>query len=229
VLSVLRLFSLTVAFGVSTSFATAQSSKDKPFDSPKAGPEDAKANSAAVEAIVSRLMAFAKNKDGKLLREEVTDERLFRMFDRADVDKRGVVTREELVIMAKKVVADPVNAGSSPRGDNPGGPGRRGSPGSSGRAGLGGTGGRPQMGQILRPSILGTLDLTESQKEELDELQKLVDERLAKILTDKQKQQIKEMSDSSPSGRGPGGRGPGGSPPGRGGSPKGGPGGSPPK
>jgi hypothetical protein len=229
---VFRLSILALGYGVIASVATAQLPTEKSSDFPKAAPKDAQSNSDAVEAIVSRLMAYAKNKEGKLLREEVSDERLLRMFDRADVDKRGVVTREELVAMAKLVVADSVNAGLSPRGDSPrspGGPGRRGSPGVSGRGGSGAIGGRPQMGQILRPSVVETLNLTESQKEELAELQKLVDDRLAKILTDKQKQQIKDLPDPGPSGRSPGGRGPGGSPPSGGGSPNGGPGGSPPK
>src|SRR3954466_472623 len=47
-------------------------------------------------SVVTRMMGFDKNKDGKLSRDEVTDERLHRLFDRADVDKDGVVTKEEL-------------------------------------------------------------------------------------------------------------------------------------
>ncbi len=49
-----------------------------------------------VEATVTQMMAFDKNKDGKLTKAEVTDERLHRLFDRADANKDGVVTRDEL-------------------------------------------------------------------------------------------------------------------------------------
>jgi hypothetical protein len=56
--------------------------------------------------IVVKMMAFNKKKDGKLLREEVTDERLLRLFDLADTNKDGVVTREELMALAAKLDAD---------------------------------------------------------------------------------------------------------------------------
>src|SRR2546423_11058023 len=85
--------------------------------------------------IVTRLMAFDKNKDGKLTREEVTDERLLRMFDRADTNKDGVVTKEELIALAEKLDAE------SGRGDDRGGPGGRG-PGGRGPGGPDGPGGR---------------------------------------------------------------------------------------
>jgi hypothetical protein len=63
------------------------------------------------------------------------------------------------------------------------------------------------------------LRLTADQKKQLDELQKKVDARLAEILTDEQKKQMKEM----PRGFGPGGfpGGPG-RPPGPPGGPPGG-------
>src|SRR5258706_15280920 len=53
-------------------------------------------NSTSVSNAVARLMAFDKNKDGKLTREEVTDERLRSLFERADANKDGVVTKAEL-------------------------------------------------------------------------------------------------------------------------------------
>ncbi len=46
------------------------------------------------------MMEFDKDKDGKLTRAEVTDERLIRLFNRADADKDGTVTREELTALA---------------------------------------------------------------------------------------------------------------------------------
>src|SRR3982074_1560592 len=49
--------------------------------------------------LVARMMAFDKNKDGKLTRDEITDERLLRLFDQADTNKDGVVTKEELIAL----------------------------------------------------------------------------------------------------------------------------------
>jgi len=57
------------------------------------------------------------------------------------------------------------------------------------------------------------LNLTADQTKQLDDLQKEVDQKLAKILTDDQKRQLREMRNRGPGragGRGPGG--PGGGP-----------------
>ena len=74
-----------------------------------------------------------------------------------------------------------------------------------------------QPGQIMPAPMQAALKLSEEQKKMVDALQKDVDEKLAKILTEDQKKQLKEIGT-----RGPGG--PGGFPGGRGGRP-GGPGG----
>jgi outer membrane protein assembly factor BamB/Spy/CpxP family protein refolding chaperone len=70
------------------------------------------------------------------------------------------------------------------------GQGRRG--GGFGRFGRGGFGGPPQPGKILSPFLRQRLELTDKQKKEVDKLQKEVDGRLAKILTEKQQKQLKE-------------------------------------
>src|SRR5688572_25770578 len=70
-----------------------------------AQPGQPKAGTANVDAFVARLMAFDKNADGKLAREELTDERLLRLFDRADANKDNTVTKEELVALATQEVA----------------------------------------------------------------------------------------------------------------------------
>jgi len=64
---------------------------------------------ATVDAIASRMMAFDKNKDGKLTRDEITDSRMERMFDRADANEDRLVTREELVALGTKMVAEDGN------------------------------------------------------------------------------------------------------------------------
>ena len=65
-------------------------------------------------------------------------------------------------------------------------------------------GGRP--GDILDPPLQDVLRLTDEQKKQLAELQKEVDAKLEKVLTDDQKKLWKDLRDRS-SGR-PGGFGP---------------------
>jgi hypothetical protein len=194
--------------------------------------------------IVVKMMEFNKKKDGKLTRDEVTDKRLLRIFDQADTNKDGIVTKEELMALAAKLEADNPAPGRGPGGRGPGGPGGGpggpagrgpggpqgddgpGGPGGRGPGGPGGPGGRgpggfgpPQPGQIMPSFLQEMLKLTPDQKKQFDELQKEVDSKLAKILTDDQKKQLKEMRDRFPGG--PGGRGGPGGPgrPGPGGPP----------
>jgi hypothetical protein len=79
-----------------------------------------------------------------------------------------------------------------------------------------GTGGPPPLGQIVPGPLELTLKTTPEQKKEIGELQKDVDARLDKIMTDEQKQEWKKMREAPPRmGGGPGG--PGGGPGGMGG------------
>lgn len=96
-------------------------------------------------------------------------------------------------------------------------------PPQGGRGGPGGFGRPPQPGQIIPSTVQETLKLTGEQKQQLDDLQKDVDSRLAKLLTDEQNKQLKEMRDMFARGPGGFGGGPGGFGGGRGG--RGGPGG----
>ena len=177
-----------------------------------------------------KMMAMDKNKDGKLTKDEVTDQRLMRLFEEADTNHDGVVTREELLALAAKLEAE-VPAGSGRGGPGgfdgpPGGPGGfdgpppDGGPEGQGRGGPGGRGGfgpPPQPGQVLPGRLQDELKLTDDQKKQIAELQKEVDAKLAKILTQEQLTQMKQL-------RGRGAGGPGG--PGRnGGGPPQGPGG----
>ncbi len=87
----------------------------------------------------------------------------------------------------------------------------------------------PQPGEILAGFLQDALKLNGDQKKELAELQKVVDAKLAKILTAEQKKSLDNMRPGKggfgfgPPGFGPPGGGPGGAPPG------GAPGGPPPK
>jgi EF hand len=161
--------------------------------------------------LVTRMMEFDKDKDGKLTKAEVTDERLHRLVERADVDKDGIVTKEELTALAAR--EQPTNRGGGPGFGPPGG-GPGGPP-----MGMG-MGAPPRPGEILPAMIRQRLNLTTKQQKQVADLQKEVDAKLAEILTAEQRNQLKTMRD-----RGPGGFGP---PVGPGGRQRGGPGGGPP-
>jgi hypothetical protein len=177
----------------------------------KDGPgKDRPAAGGDTKSFVDRMMAFDKNKDGKLTRDEITDKRLLRLFDRADTNKDGVVTREELEALAAKEMQD--GGGRVPGG--PGGPGGRfGGPGGPG-GGPGGPGGRfggpgspggfggPPVGQVLPPFVRDTLEISDAQRKQLDDLQKEVDDKLAKILTDEQQKKLREIRERGPFGPG---------------------------
>jgi len=157
----------------------------------------ANTNKARIDSLESRVMQFDANKDGKLTKAEVTDERLQRLFDRADADHDGIVTKQELTALAAR----------EPAGGR-GGFGAPGGPGSFG--GTGGPGGLrmgpPRPGEVLPAMLRDRLELTAEQSKQVDALQKEVDAKLEKILNEDQRQQLKEMRERGPGG--PGGFGP---------------------
>src|SRR5262249_41522537 len=135
-----------------------------------------KANSPVIKSIVERMMTFDKNKDGKLSKDEITDQRLLRLFDRADADKDGTVTKEELTALATRMVEESPpggRGGFGPPGGGPGGPGGFGPPGGGpgGPGGPGGFGPPGAPGQILPSFLQDRLKLTAEQKKQLKELQ----------------------------------------------------------
>jgi hypothetical protein len=145
--------------------------------------------------LVTRMMEFDKDKDGKLTKSEVTDQRLHRLFARSDANNDGIVTKNELASLAAKEESKSRGRsfGFGPPGGGPGGmmmmpP--------------------PRPGEILPPMVQQRLRLSAVQKAELAAIQKEVDERLGNILTDEQKKQLQEMRQPGPGGFGPGGGGP---------------------
>ncbi len=158
-------------------------------------------------SFVNRMLTLDKNKDGKLSKAEVTDARLQALFDRADADKNGEVTKDELAALFQKEAAGSNpggragmppegGAGGRPQGRGPGGPqgGPQGGPGAGPEAGPGnrGFGGPPQPGQILPPFLRDELKLSDEQRKQLDDLQKQVDQKLSEILTEAQRRQLQE-------------------------------------
>jgi EF hand len=174
--------------------------------------------------VVTRMMEFDKNKDGKLSRSEVTDTRLRRLFDRADANKDKVVTRSELSALAAREQEDDRGGprgfggpgGPPPDGEGPGGP----PPGGPGGPRMGPPG---RLGDVLPQMAQQRLNLTTKQQKQVAELQQEVDAKLSEILTAEQRTQFKQMRERGPGGGPPFGRGgpPGGGGPG-GGGPRGG-------
>ena len=86
-------------------------------------------------ALVARMLRLDANGDGELSKSEVTDERLQSLFERADADKNGVLTRDEMTVFFTKEVAalksvkregppgGPGGFGPPPGGERPNGPG----------------------------------------------------------------------------------------------------------
>lgn len=66
----------------------------------------------------------------------------------------------------------------------------------------------PPPGEVLPPPVQDMLQLTEAQKKQVAEMQKEVDDRLEKLLTEEQRKRMKEMKTFAPGG--PGGGPPGG-------------------
>jgi hypothetical protein len=144
---------------------------------------------SGLDAFIARMMAYDANHDGKLTRNEITDERLLELFDRADSNHDGVVTKNELKALYTSESAWFVN--DRPPGRGPGGgPGR-----------FGGGGPPPmheQPGRVLTDSAQRKLNLTAEQRAVLAEIQRDVDNRLDRLLTADQKAQLRRFDDRGP-------------------------------
>lgn len=114
-------------------------------------PRSEREQARPAEDVSTRMMAFDKNKDGQLKKDEITDERLVRVFERADANKDGTVTSDELKALAAQEAATgggrggpgSERGGRGGRGGFGGGPGGEGGRGGfgGGRGGFGGPGG----------------------------------------------------------------------------------------
>src|SRR4051794_14645540 len=94
----------------------------------------------AASDLVSRLMSFDANGDGKLTKSEVPD-RMQGLFDRADTDKDGVLNQSELTKLAEAQQQQAGSGGGDFRGRDRSGAGGVGGPGGQGEEGRRGPGG----------------------------------------------------------------------------------------
>jgi EF hand len=152
------------------------------------GKKGGKGSTETADEFIKKLMVFNKAKDGKLTKEELIDKRLHALFDRADTNKDGVVTREELEVLFAREKLE----GGGFGGDK--------GKGGFDKKGKGPKGGPPQPGQVLPSFLQDALNLTADQRKQLADLQKDVDARLATILTDEQRAQLREMGNKGPKG-----------------------------
>lgn len=148
-----------------------------------------------IESSVNRLMTYDTDGDGKLSKGEVTDSRLLPLLQRCDANNDGIITRDELMAQISKEAVTPARPGNvtAQTGPRPGGEAN--SP--------------PGPGQILSPFVIDNLKLTDTQRNQLQELQKDVDAKLAKILTPEQLEQLRQPRNRRPGAPGvPDGRSP---------------------
>ncbi|WP_158265454.1 EF-hand domain-containing protein [Blastopirellula marina] len=131
------------------------------------------------EQMIQRVMQLDKDSDGKLSKEELGESRIAAMFERADTDKDGFLTKEELTAAFS-------------RGRGQGGPGRgEGGPGGRGMGPGAGMGFQP--GTIMPSFMMERLGLSEEQRKDVQALQQEVEKKLASILTEEQKEKLKEF------------------------------------
>jgi hypothetical protein len=177
-------------------FAAAAWSEVQAQPGPGKGGKKGGGPAETMESFVDRVMAFNKAKNGKLTKEELTDTRLHALFDRADANKDGFVTREELQALYERETAAFQKGGFGDK-DGFGDKGK----GFGDKKGF--AKGPPQPGVILSPFLQDVLKLSDAQRQQVADLQKEVDARLEKILNADQRQQLREMRERGPGGFGP--------------------------
>lgn len=144
---------------------------------------------------IDRIMSLDANGDGVLTPAEVTDQRLQNLLQRADANSDSQVTKAELQAL---FAAESANMGMG-QGGAFGGPGMGPPPEGGGM-------GRPRPGEVLPAFMMDQLQLTDEQRQQIAELQKQVDARLAEILTDEQEQMLLQGPQGGPGGGGPPGQ-----------------------
>ncbi len=114
---------------------------------------------------------------------------ILRIFQQADSNRDGSITRAELTTALQNQARGNrrERGGAPPQQENQADHPRR----ERGEQGEHGHHGPPQPGQVLPEPVAESLDLNEKQTRQLAALQADVDKRLEAILTDEQKEQLK--------------------------------------
>ncbi|TWU54361.1 hypothetical protein Poly51_30780 [Rubripirellula tenax] len=138
-------------------------------------------------------------------------EMMSQLFDQADANRDGSLTKAELQSAMESEAGN--QRGGFQRGGNqqrPGGPppqdgeqmGRQHGGEHGGQHGGQHAGAPPRPGQVLPDFMIQTLNLNEKQTKQLAALQADVDKRLAALLTDEQQQQLQNPPMHGPPGQG---------------------------
>ena len=119
-------------------------------------------------AMVDRIFQADKNDDGKIAKDEA-DDRMLQMFDRADADKDGFMTREEVQKMFEQGPPEGGPGGPPGFGGPGGGPGGPG----GGPGGPGGGRGGPERMMAMMP-IIKALDADKNGEISMAEIENAV-------------------------------------------------------
>jgi hypothetical protein len=136
----------------------------------------------SVEDIIERIMAFDKNKDGKVTRDELP-ERMHHLIASGDTNKDGALDRDEIRKLVTKLAATPGGFGIG--GPIRVGPGR--GPGAPGGFGIGGA---LRLGPDPVEGVVDDLKLSGKKKEQAlaaakahqENVRKLMDQARAELL-----------------------------------------------
>jgi EF hand len=140
-----------------------------------------------VDDIVGRIMAFDKNKDGKVIEDELP-ERMHHLIALGDTNKDGALDRDEIRKLATKLAA-----GDAIRVDDGSGPGAAGGFGVGG--GIRGGGGGPGPGPAAIKVAVEDLKLSSAKKEQAMAAVKAHEEKVRKLMEQARAELLEKMKD----------------------------------